>query len=253
MKKILCVFLIIAAVFSFVACDNGTSNNGNKNDSYPSESNSNAEIEATSISIDCGTQFWTVDYRTRISIRPTPSNADTSSVEYTSSDPNIANVSNGYICFYGVAGDVVITAKLKNGVKSTKKITVKEFCTIEYPSLPFTIQTGLSSTRIYSISDISYSWYYYSDISSEKFGEYSGNLSVTVSGMKKYDSAGATNTMADELVVINLYDKDGYQVYTTKVFVSSLLTGDSFKEDNKLFNATKDKAPYKIRVVKSES
>lgn len=93
--------------------------------------------------------------------------------------------------------------------------------------------------------------YVYSDYSSEKYGEYADKLSVTLSGMKNYDTYGATNTMTDELVVINLYDKNGYQVYTRKVFVTSLLSGDPFKETEKLLYATKDKAPFKIKIVKA--
>lgn len=253
MKKILCICLIIVTFCLLVACDNGVSNSGDKTDNYPSGSNENAKVEATSISIDCGNQFWTVDYRTKIYIKSTPSYADTSSVEYTSSDSDIARISGDYIYFNGVAGDVVITAKLKNGVSSTKKIIIKEFCTIEYPDLPLKIQTGFSSSsyRIYTISDISYSWYVYSDYSSEKYGEYADKLSVTLSGMKNYDTYGATNTMTDELVVINLYDKNGYQVDTTKVFVTSLLSGDPFKVKEKLLYATKDKAPFKIKIVKA--
>ena len=82
-----------------------------------------AGVEVTGISLDKSSDSVAIGEYTRLTATITPSNATDKTVTWTSSNTNVARVSDGYV--FGVAaGSVTITAKTVNGYTRTCSVTV---------------------------------------------------------------------------------------------------------------------------------
>ena len=241
MKKYISVLLfLLFTITFFVGCNSSSNEDNNDNQDNTPTPPVEEEILPTGIEISLGdNSIWTIE-ETYIYAHITPSNATNKDVEWTFSDPTTAYIYDNDLC-PKKAGKTTITATTCNGISATVEFEVKDFCSLDF-DYPLTFEYGSAT---YQIKDFDFSWYEYKDS-----GAYSEKIQYKVDGQKIADTKGDNNGTTGFITDFNLYDKDGYMVNNESVFVSTLFTGDKFKDDLIFYDVPKSGAPYTLKWVK---
>lgn len=245
MKKILALsIMLICVLFTVTGCSDNNNPSQNTDVETPTVEE---EILPTDIKINLyNSSVWEVSNDVYISVTISPSNTTNKDFKWSFSNPGVAYI-NGHTLTPGKAGVTSITATTSNGLSDTIEFEVKSFCEREL-DLPKVVTKGTSSyLRRYEITDVNFTWYYYT--SEDNYGEYAERIKFEVQGSKIYDMSGSDNTTSDRIARLNLYDKDGYQVATSTIYVSGLLLNDKFKEDVIFNNVPLSGAPYSVKLV----